>query len=79
MISTTYTAPAQTCAELALPDQLNLPPAFDAKRYPILARHWPDPPGHAPRPSIDRAPRALRMPLRFGRHRRVRAWQEGAP
>ena len=40
MISITYTAPAQTCAELALPDQLNLPPAFDAKRWPILARHW---------------------------------------
>ena len=21
-------------------DHLNLPPAFDAKRWPILARHW---------------------------------------
>ena len=40
MISTTYTTPAQTRAELAFRDQLNLPPAFDAKRWPILARHW---------------------------------------
>ena len=34
-------APAQEPrAERALPDHLNLPPEFDAKRWPILARHW---------------------------------------
>ncbi len=39
MISTTYTAPAQTRAELALPDDTELPPDFDRLKYPILARH----------------------------------------
>ena len=39
MISTTYTAPAQTRAELALPGDTELPPDFDRLKYPILARH----------------------------------------
>ena len=33
-------AQTQTRAEHTLPDHLNLPPAFDAKCWPILARHW---------------------------------------
>ena len=39
MISTTYTAPAQTRAELALHDDTELPLDFDRLKYPILARH----------------------------------------
>ena len=38
---TIINAPAQEPrAERTLPDHLNLPSAFDAKRWPILARHW---------------------------------------
>ena len=38
---TTTSVPAQDFrAERTLSDHLNLPPAFDAKRWPILARHW---------------------------------------
>ena len=40
MISITYTPQTQASAKLALPDLLNPPPAFDAKHWPILARHW---------------------------------------
>lgn len=40
-MSTTTSVPAQyPRAERTLPDHLNLPPAFNAKRWPILARHW---------------------------------------
>ncbi len=40
-MSTTTSVPAQDFrAEHTLPDHLNLPPAFDAKRWPILERHW---------------------------------------
>lgn len=39
-MSTTTSVPAQDFrAEHTLPDHLNLPPAFDAKRWPILAQH----------------------------------------
>ena len=38
---TTTSVPAQDFrVERTLSDHLNLPPAFDAKRWPILARHW---------------------------------------
>ena len=40
MHNTTYTAPAQARAKRSHPNHLNLPPAFDAMRWPILARHW---------------------------------------
>ena len=39
MISTTYTAPAQTRAELALHDDTELPYDFDPRRWPIIAKH----------------------------------------
>ena len=38
---TTTSVPTQDFrASRTLPDHLNLPPTFDAKRWPILARHW---------------------------------------
>ena len=40
MNNTAYTPTIQPRAKRTLPDHLNLPPAFDAKRWPILARHW---------------------------------------
>ena len=40
-MDTTTSVPAQDFrAERTLHDHLKLPPAFDAKRWPILARHW---------------------------------------